>query len=432
MLLLVALLTAATAAATAASVAAAAVCAPASPPLTASNTENLGFSIAASNGLIFAGDRLGGAGRQGAVVVYKCASASLDNCVYASTALAPGGRENEQLGFSVAAEGSLMVAGAPHESGSVADQGAAHVFDCSSASGVCTHQARLVAADPEAGAYFGVSVAVSGEMVVMGANWDDSGATNEAGAAYVFRCVRSAVPYACSQMLKLRASSPSSYNFFGMGVAVWQTNVAVASASQTALFQCNVAATPWTCTQKTTVSGYANAVSLQSNVMVTGWAGFSNSDGRAIVYDCTYGTSWACTNRVTLLDPDTGSLGHFGESVVMVATGSQTFTVAIGATENIYSTDETDSAEPEPETESAAAIGGGTLTVFDCSSASIPWQCTERFQYQPSDGFAGDGFGVGVAIAADADAFVAGRPVGNDVTIVDCSPPPPTSPPRTN
>jgi len=88
------------------------------------------------------------------------------------------------FGYSVAASGDTAVVGAPTEGG---EAGAAYVF-VRNASGGWDQQAYLKADNAEAGDYFGVSVAIDGDTLVVGAD-SESGPANgisESGAAYVF------------------------------------------------------------------------------------------------------------------------------------------------------------------------------------------------------------------------------------------------------
>ncbi|MCX6606665.1 MAG: FG-GAP repeat protein, partial [Acidobacteria bacterium] len=116
---------------------------------------------------------------------------------------------SDYFGYSVAISGDTVVVGAPLESsnatgvnGTQSDNsaiyaGAAYVFVRSSGSGTWTQQAYLKASNTEASDYFGQSVAISGDTVVVGAYGESSNATgvngaqsdnsaNDAGAAYVF------------------------------------------------------------------------------------------------------------------------------------------------------------------------------------------------------------------------------------------------------
>jgi hypothetical protein len=144
---------------------------------------------------------------------------------------------NDQFGISVSISGDTIVIGAHYEDSnatgangngtdnSAADSGAAYVFTRSGTT--WSQQAYLKASNTEAGDYFGYSVAVSNDTIVVGAYSEDSGATgvngNEtdnsapnAGAAYVF--TRSGTIW--SQQAYLKASNAETNDFFGRSVAV--------------------------------------------------------------------------------------------------------------------------------------------------------------------------------------------------------------------
>jgi hypothetical protein len=143
---------------------------------------------------------------------------------------------NDYFGGSVAVSGDTAVIGAYGEAsnatgvgGNQADNsapssGAAYVFTRSGAT--WSQQAYLKASNAEAGDYFGGSVAVTGDTVVIGAYAEASnttgvnggGADNSAsasGAAYVF--TRSAATW--SQQAYLKASNTGASDFFGHSVA---------------------------------------------------------------------------------------------------------------------------------------------------------------------------------------------------------------------
>ena len=90
----------------------------------------------------------------------------------------------DKFGFSVAISGDVAVVGAFTEDSSGSDAGAAYLFE--SSGGVWTQVAQLTASDAQSGDRFGVSVAVSGGVAVVGAWLENSGGSN-AGAAYIFK-----------------------------------------------------------------------------------------------------------------------------------------------------------------------------------------------------------------------------------------------------
>ncbi|MEX2464272.1 MAG: post-COAP-1 domain-containing protein, partial [Gaiellaceae bacterium] len=91
----------------------------------------------------------------------------------------------DRFGQSVAIDGDTVVAGAPfHDVGAIVNQGSASVFVRSG--GVWTQQQQLTASDGAAFADFGLSVAIDGDTIVVGAPFDAVGANVDQGSAYVF------------------------------------------------------------------------------------------------------------------------------------------------------------------------------------------------------------------------------------------------------
>ena len=94
-----------------------------------------------------------------------------------------------KLGYSVAISGDVVVVGSWDSVSPNWDQGAAYVYIKPGGgwAGDLTQSAKLVASDGAAHDYFGYSVAISGDTVVVGAYKDDIGSNVDQGSAYVFR-----------------------------------------------------------------------------------------------------------------------------------------------------------------------------------------------------------------------------------------------------
>jgi len=148
----------------------------------------------------------------------------------------------DSFGHSVAVSGDTVIAGAPLEDSidwrvnslpddSLPDSGAAFIFVRSGTT--WTQQAYLKAIQATAGDFFGATVAVSGDTVVVGAEGEDSSTTgvnpvpdesaSESGAAHVF--VRSGTTW--TQQAYLKASQVTAGDLFGSSVAVSGDTVVV-------------------------------------------------------------------------------------------------------------------------------------------------------------------------------------------------------------
>lgn len=121
--------------------------------------------------------------------------------------------QDDFLGAVVALDGDTAVLGAYGDDASGPDSGAVYVFRFDGTSWVEVQQ--LVASDVAPGDEFGWSVDLGGDVLAVGAYWDDD-LGHDAGSAYVFR--RTGGNWI--QERKLLPSDGASHDWFGMAVAV--------------------------------------------------------------------------------------------------------------------------------------------------------------------------------------------------------------------
>lgn len=123
--------------------------------------------------------------------------------------LLQGTKGNSSFGEAVALSGNTAVVGAYHDRDKALFAGSAHVF-VRGAGGTWTLQQQLFAADADIRDYFGISVAVDQDTLLVGASGDsDSGAFS--GSVYVF--TRTAGKW--TQQQKLTASDGAAKHYFG-------------------------------------------------------------------------------------------------------------------------------------------------------------------------------------------------------------------------
>ena len=124
---------------------------------------------------------------------------------------------SDNLGYSVSisSDGLTAIVGARYEDTGASDAGAAYIFVRSGST--WTQQAKIQASDKEASDDFGFSVSISGDgnTVIVGADGEDTGGS-EAGAAYIF--TRSGTTWTETQ--KIRASNTSTTAQFGYSVSI--------------------------------------------------------------------------------------------------------------------------------------------------------------------------------------------------------------------
>ena len=148
---------------------------------------------------------------------------------------ASDGAEGNEFGHSVSVHGDTIVVGAPqHDIGEDGNkEGAAYVFT-KPANGweTATETAKLTASDGEKGDEFGFSVAVSGNIVVVGARGDDidvdGTVETNVGSAYVFVKPTTSNGWADwddsmdSETAKLTASDGVAFDRLGYSVAAYR------------------------------------------------------------------------------------------------------------------------------------------------------------------------------------------------------------------
>jgi hypothetical protein len=174
------------------------------------------------------------AARSGAVYVFRRDDSGWQQEAYLKASNTEG---EDEFGLSVALSGETLVVGAPFEDsaapgvgGDQSDEqapasGAVYVFR---RAGATWQQEKYIkASNPDVNDQFGTSVALSGDVLAVGARGEDSGAKGVngdqgnderigSGAVYVFR--RTGVAWL--QEAYLKASTPGVNDFFGSAVAL--------------------------------------------------------------------------------------------------------------------------------------------------------------------------------------------------------------------
>lgn len=209
----------------------------------ASNSERgdlFGLSVSISGDTLAIG-AYGEDGAAGAVYIFTQSAGVWSQQAYIK---ASNSEANDRFGFSVSISGDTLVVGAYYEdsdatgvdgdemSSSFLYSGAAYVF--TRTTGVWSQQAYLKASNTNAGDNFGFSVAVSGNVVVVGAPQEDSAASGVdgddsnnsragSGAAYIF--VRTAGVWV--QKAYLKASNTGGNDAFGETIAISDNTVVI-------------------------------------------------------------------------------------------------------------------------------------------------------------------------------------------------------------
>jgi FG-GAP repeat protein len=289
------------------------------------------------------------------------------------------------FGYSVAISGETVVVGALSNNGTGdMDQGAAYVFVRSG--GVWTQQQKLTASDADEFDYFGRSVAINGETIVVGAANDDQPYVGiDVGSAYVF--VRSGGVW--SQQQKLEASDGGEWDYFGASVAISGETVVVGASGddvwpvsdQGAAYVFVRSGGVWSQQQKLKASDAARGDSFGESVAISGEtivvgaylddAG-NTSLGSAYVFVRSDGV-WSQQQKLTASDAARGD--SFGASVAISGE-----TIVVGAFDVI----------------GAFIDEGGPGSAYIFVRSGGVW--SQQQKLEASDAAQGDRFGVSVAI----------------------------------
>ena len=142
------------------------------------------------------------------------------------------------FGVSVAISGDYIVVGAKHaKNGSITFVGAAFVFKKDiGGTDNWGEIKQIVASDREYNDLFGASVAISGDYIVVGAPWEDPLKANgsyqsDAGSAYVFKKDQGGTDN-WGQIKKIVASDRAVLDYFGYSVAISGDYIVVGASGE--------------------------------------------------------------------------------------------------------------------------------------------------------------------------------------------------------
>ncbi len=292
---------------------------------------------------------------------------------------ASNGKGNDQFGYSVALSGDVALIGANN---GTQNTGAAYVF--LRTAGVWTQQQELSASDAQTGDKFGSSVALNGATALIGAPAKTVGSNQLQGAAYVF----TASGGTWSQSAELTASDGAAGDRFGSAMSA-NGNIALIGApyrnvQQGAAYIFSVSGMSWTQVQDFAAWDGLPSDYFGSSVSVSGNLGIVGSQRSAAPGFAYLGTSIAGVFsqwvELTASDGVTGDI--FGASVAVSGN-----TAVVGA----------------PFKNS----GQGAVYTFVNGAGSG----SQQQELTTSDGLAGDRFGSSVSVSGSA--IVAGASYKN-------------------
>ena len=225
---------------------------------------------------------------------------------------------NDQLGISVAISGDVVVVGANNADGLDADgneifnPGAAYVYRWNGSTWV--EEAKLTASDAEHFDQFGKSVSISGDTIAVGNRLDDDAGV-VTGSAYVFR-------WDGSTWVEEAKFIPSvGISYFGRSIAISGDTLVVGGTGGTHVFRWN--GSDW---EEAILTISATSVAVSEDTVVVGFGPEENDTGLAYVYQWN-GKNWVQEAVLTASDASDGDF--FGGSVAIRGD-----TIVAGAAQN--------------------------------------------------------------------------------------------------
>ncbi len=280
----------------------------------------------------------------------------------------------DEFGVSVAISGSTVVIGARDDDDLGTQSGSAHIYQVDASQ---DPPEKLVAPDPGDFDHLGGAVGISSDTVIVGA-WGDDGTFSDSGSAYVF--VKTGGAW--QEQQKLTASDPGSNRYFGNAVAASGNTVVVGAqtdgnlGNEGSAYVFARAGGVWAEQAKLISSDgpwwgddwFAGSVSISGDTVLVG-ASQNNGVGAVYVYDRS-GSTWSESQKLTALLP---ASDWFGYSVDIAGN-----TAVVGA--------------PNP-------LGSGIGSAYVFERTGGVW--VQQQQLVGSDTAPGDWFGVRVSLSAD-------------------------------
>lgn len=233
---------------------------------------------------------------------------------------AADGEAGDGFGGAVALQGNTALVGAPYDEDHGYQSGSAYVFVRSGATWY--EEAKITPADGTPYALFGSSLAIEGETAFIGAP-HERGQGMFTGAVYVL--VRSGSTW--TQQAKLTASDGEAYDWFGRSVSVAGDTLMVGAlggdglvADSGAVYVFQRSGTVWSeqamivALDGSTGDGFGNSVSFDGDRVLVGADYYDQgfATGTAYVF-ARAGTGWV--QQAQLHAGDAGANAHFGFSV---------------------------------------------------------------------------------------------------------------------
>ena len=347
----------------------------------------------------------------GAAYIYERNYGGTTNWGQVKKIIASDANLGDSFGRVVDVAGNVVLIGAPNASPVLEREGAAYIFERNVGGTNNWGQViKLIASDKEAHDEFGCSVAVAGDVVVIGAHGESSGI----GAAYIFERNEGGTNN-WGQVKKIKASNASAGDAFGNTVAIAGDTIVIGAyykhsgathSGSAFIFERNSGGSNnWGQVKELIASdahqtdAFGWSVAVAGEVIVVGayheeYSG--DETGAAYIFERNHGGINAWGEVKKLKASDGQSADHFGDSVAITKNGTN-YEILVGA-----------------PNEDSITNNAGAAYLFGRNYGGVnAWG--EMKKIIASDASESDNFGSSVAI--DGDVNIIGAPNVDSVAI---------------
>jgi hypothetical protein len=276
--------------------------------------------------------------------------------------------------------------------------------------------AELTASDGAAGDEFGISVSLSGNTAIVGAQDATIGSNSQQGAAYIFIEPAGGWTTTANFTAKLTASGGLAGDNFGSATAISGNTVVIGACSQSGV--CNNGpgkvyifvkpSSGWV-----TTSRFKAELTASDGVATDGFGGTVGISGNTVVVGSpqSNGTTATGPGKAYVFVKPTSGWANMSETAELNASGAQ---IGDGAAEVSVANNGAIAFVGAPGTTVGSKAGQGAAYIFLRPASG--WKTTSKFKARliASNGAAGDAFGFcqagSVCISSDGKTVVAGAP----------------------
>ncbi len=315
----------------------------------------------------------------GAVYIFKHSG---EAWIQQAKLTADDGGAGDQFGYSVSIFGDTIVASAYNDNDKGTHSGSAYIFKRSGDAWI--HMDKITAGDGAAVDWFGYSVSISGNTIIVGSPKNDNSKGTDSGAAYLFK--RSGDNWI--QQVKLTANDGAFGDFFGFSVSNYHNYTVVGAwrndddgTDSGAVYVFKGSNNAWTLQQKLTADDGASidrfglSVSISGSYIVVGATGDDDKEtctGSAYIFHRT-GDSW--TQEEKLTTADAAAYDWFGTDVSI--SGGYAIVGTLGDDDNGSNSGSAYAYQITDNPEGCPAFTGNDITI---TNMTIPYgyecECT--------------------------------------------------------